>query len=49
MFNRAITHVLSSRDSNKIYRIKYEDDNEENIAFQELNAFVHKKHRKDNC
>lgn len=49
MFNGAITHVLSSRDNNKIYRIKYEDDNEENFAFQELNAFVHKKRRKDNC
>ena len=38
-----ITHVLATRGNNKMYRIKYEDEDEKYITLQELNILVPKK------
>ena len=40
MFKGVVTQILSPRDNQKIYCIKYKDSNEENITLQEWTMLV---------
>ena len=43
MRSTVITHVLATRANNKMYRIKYEDEDVKYITLPELNILVPKK------
>ena len=47
IFEGFITKVLTLRSNKKIYRIKYENDDKEDITFQELKTLTTTKQKQD--